>query len=332
MGKGAERMRAENVNALYTECRLCPRDCGVDRSEDERGYCGQGARARIAWAGLHRGEEPPLVGTQGSGTVFFSGCTLKCGSCQNCQISHQGLGREVSLGQLSELMLKLQGRGSANINLVTASHFTPSVIAAAASARKRGLSIPVVWNSSGYERMSTLDLLEETVDVYLPDCKTLDPQVSRRLMGAADYPEAVRAAVSKMVRDRPLDFEEQHLRRGVIVRHLVLPGLLDSSRGVLEWFARRLKGRALLSLMFQYTPVSPEARLQEIEPQQGPRRTVSRREYDRVLSWLEEMDIEDGFIQEPACNDDWLPDFTRRNPFPDGQAVPIWHYRSGYVD
>ena len=124
---------------------------------------------RIAWAGLHRGEEPPLIGEKGSGTIFFSGCTLKCGSCQNCQISHQGLGREVTVAELREMMLRLQARGAANINLVTASHFAPSVVGCVAEARKQGLSIPVVWNSSGYEQLSTLELLRETVDVYLPD-------------------------------------------------------------------------------------------------------------------------------------------------------------------
>jgi len=324
-------MRTDQVHALYDECRLCPRNCGVDRLQGERGFCGESDRMRIAWAGLHKGEEPPLIGENGSGTIFFSGCTLKCNSCQNCQISHQGLGREVSAPQLREMMLRLQEAGAANINLVTASHFTPSIVESVAKAKQQGLRIPVLWNSSGYEQLSTLDLLGQSVDVYLPDCKTLDAQVSRQLMGASDYPEVARAAVLKMTAGNPLIMEGQQLRQGVIVRHLVLPGLLDHSRHVLDWFAAQLRDRALLSLMFQFTPVSLEAGEQGGKHEQSPGRRVSRREYEEVLAWLEELGIEEGYLQEPAGNDDWLPDFTRLNPFPVGQAVAIWHYQSGYV-
>jgi len=320
-------MGAERMHALYEDCRLCPRDCGVDRLQGERGYCGENARMRVAWAGLHRGEEPPLVGENGSGTIFFSGCTLKCGSCQNCQISHRGIGREVSGEELQRLALCLQEAGAANINLVTASHFTPSIVESISGARQRAMRIPVVWNSSGYENLSAIDLLRETVDVYLPDCKTLDGSVSRQLMGAADYPEVVRPALLKMVEDKPLIVEEGQIQQGVIVRHLVLPGLLDQSREVLEWFAGELRDRALLSLMFQYTPVL----FDRGKADGNPRRTVSLREHDQVLSWLEELGIDNGYVQDPAENDDWLPDFTRVNPFPKGQAVPIWHYQTGTV-
>jgi putative pyruvate formate lyase activating enzyme len=310
----------------------------VDRLGGERGICGEGAGMRVAWAGLHKGEEPPLIGEHGSGTIFFSGCTLKCGACQNCQISHQGLGREITADQLPEMMLQLQERGAANINLVTASHFAPSIVDCVARARKQGLSIPVVWNSSGYEQLATLDLLRETVDVYLPDCKTLDVQVSRGLMGAPDYPAVARAALMKMVADKPLLVEEGRIRQGVVVRHLVLPGLLDQSRQVLEWIVASIQDRALLSLMFQYTPVSSievswtEAGQQGRKPQPGFGRRLNRWEYEEVLAWLEELGIEEGFIQEPAQSDDWLPDFTRLNPFPEGQAVPLWHYETGDVD
>jgi putative pyruvate formate lyase activating enzyme len=330
--KRSDQIRTDQIHTLYNECRLCPRNCDVDRLQGERGYCGESDRLHIAWAGLHRGEEPPLIGEHGSGTIFFSGCTLKCDSCQNCRISHQGLGREVSVEQLQEMMLRLQARGAANINLVTASHFAPSVVGCVTEARKQGLSIPVVWNSSGYEQLSTLDMLRETVDVYLPDCKTLDTEVSRRLMGAPDYPAVAQAALVKMVEDKPLIVEAGKIRQGVIARHLVLPGLLDQSREVLEWFAVQMQNLGLLSLMFQFTPVSLEGAGQGRKPQQGPQRRVSRREYEVVLTWLEELGIEDGFVQDPARSDDWLPDFTRLNPFPQGQAVPLWHYESGYVE
>ena len=208
-GKG---MHAGYMSELYSACRFCPRNCGVDRLQGERGYCGESARMRVAWAGLHRGEEPPLVGEKGSGTIFFSGCTLKCVSCQNRQISHQGAGREVSSEGLGNLMLRLQERGAANINLVTAGHFPPSIVESVAGARTRGLRIPVVWNCSAYEHTSTLDLLRETVDVYLPDCKTLDAEVSRRLMRADDYPQVVRPALLKMMEDKPLIVEAGGVR------------------------------------------------------------------------------------------------------------------------
>ena len=327
----ADQIRADQMHPPYYECRLCPRNCGVNRLQGERGFCGEGAQMRLAWAGLHRGEEPSLVGENGSGTIFFSGCTLKCDSCQNCQISHRGLGREVSAPQLRQMMLRLQEAGAANINLVTASHFTPSIVESVAKAKQQGLSIPVAWNTSGYERLSTLDLLRETVDVYLPDCKTLDTKVGRHLMGSPDYPAVVQAALMRMVEDKPLIVEEGRIRRGVIVRHLVLPGLLDRSREVLEWFAARMRGRALLSLMFQFTPVSSEGGAQGRKHQQSPGRRVSRREYEEALAWLDELGIEEGYLQEPAGSDDWLPDFTRLNPFPEGQAVAIWHYEAGYV-
>jgi putative pyruvate formate lyase activating enzyme len=303
---------------LYEDCRLCPRGCAVDRAEGQRGFCGQGARTRVAWAGLHFGEEPLLGGKDGSGAIFFSGCTLKCAGCQNHQISRRGLGRELSPPGLSELMLELQKRGAQNINLVTATQFAPAVCAAVDRARRRGLDLPVLWNSSGYERAATLELLQETVDVYLPDCKTLDSELARRLMSAADYPQVAQEALLRMADSRPLLVKNGRICRGVIVRHLVLPGFLEQSRRVLEWFSRKLKDRALLSLMLQYTP--PRRR------SAAPDRPVSRREYRRLLGWLEELDIEDGYIQEPACGPDWLPDFTRRNPFPPGQAVTVWHF------
>jgi putative pyruvate formate lyase activating enzyme len=329
--KRSDQIGRDYLQAMYDNCRLCPRNCGADRRQEGRGYCGENEKLRIAWSGLHKGEEPPLIGKNGSGTIFFSGCTLKCDSCQNFQISHQGLGREVSPVRLREMMLRLQKRGAANINLVTASHFAPSVVECVAEAREQGLWIPVVWNSSGYEQLSTLDLLRDTVDVYLPDCKTLDAQVGRRLMGTPDYPMVVRSALMKMVEDKPLSIESGQLHQGVMVRHLVLPDLLEQSREVLEWFAGNLRNRALLSLMFQYTPVSSEGGERGRKPRQGPQRRVSRREYEEVLTWLEELRIENGFVQDPARGDDWLPDFTRRNPFPIGQAVPIWHYETGDV-
>lgn len=307
----------------YERCLLCPRACGVNRRAGELGFCGESERLRLSWAGLHRGEEPPVSGERGAGTLFFPGCTLRCPFCQNDQISHRGLGAEISEGDLAALMLRLQAQGGECINLVTAGHFLPGVLAALQQARAGGLRLPVVWNSSGFESRSGLELLREAVDLYLPDCKTLDEQLARRLLGAASYARAVRAAIPAMVRARPLLYEGDRLRQGVIVRHLVLPGRLQSTRQVLEWFAAQIEDRALLSLMFQYTP---NPRRQAAAGPESPSRRVGRREYETVLGWLDALGIEQGFVQDPAPDSAWLPDFLRPNPFPAGQAEVLWHF------
>jgi putative pyruvate formate lyase activating enzyme len=320
------------MESPYRSCRLCPRQCSVDRTAGRIGVCGQSDRIRLAWAGLHFGEEPPITGSGGSGALFFSGCALGCPYCQNEQLSRHGMGREIPESELAGLMLLLQDRGAENINLVTATQFLPGVLAAAREARKRGLALPLLWNSSGYEGLDTLDMLEEAIDVFLPDCKTLDEQIGRRLLGVVDYPQVARQALERMVAARPLvwggEGEQKRVLRGVIVRHLVLPGLLESTRQVLRWFAGSLNGRALLSVMFQYTPNS-RANLSA-----GPglsRRRLLTPEIRRVLGWLEELDVDDGYVQEVAEADSWLPDFGRTNPFPPGQAKPLWHWRDGEV-
>jgi len=301
-------------------CRLCPRACGAYRGSGPAGFCRQGPGLRAAWAGLHFGEEPPLTGSGGSGAIFFSGCTLKCRYCQNDQLSRRGLGRELSCGELAGLMLALQREGAENVNLVTGTQFAPAIAEAAAQARRQGLAIPLLWNSSGYECPSTLQILAPWIDVYLPDCKTLDPELSRSLMGAPDYPQVARQALPAMAEARALRFEGERLRQGMIVRHLVLPGHLQSTREVLDWFRERLYGKALLSVMLQYTPNRRAA------GSRVPERRVNDEEHRQVQGWLEDLAIEQGFIQEPETDSDWLPDFTRRNPFPPAQARPVWHY------
>lgn len=316
------------MESLYRDCRLCPRQCGVDRTAGPTGFCGQSDRLRLAWAGLHFGEEPPVSGRGGSGALFFSGCTLGCPYCQNDQLSRQGMGREISEEEVAALMLALQARGAENINLVTATQFTPGVLAAWRRACEGGLRLPLVWNSSGYERPETLELLAEAVEVFLPDCKTLDEEVSRKLLGVGDYPHVARRALESMVSARPLVLdgreEAARIRRGVIVRHLVLPGLLEGTGRVLRWFAASLNGLALLSVMFQYTP-NPRA---AAPPAGGvSRRRLLPPEIKRALEWLGELGIDQGFVQEATEEDAWLPDFARANPFPAGQAVPLWHWR-----
>ena len=318
---------------LYKNCRLCPRDCGADRVSGLAGaHCGEGADLRLAFAGLHRGEEPPLSGVGGSGTIFVSGCNLGCAFCQNWQISGGGmgagdnLGRHVSTEEFAAICAALERRGAENINIVTGSHAVPAIAQGLHAAKARGLRIPVLWNSSAYERPQTLELLDGLVDTWLPDLKTLDSDLAARFFRAPDYPRVAAEAIRWMANNRP---------HSVIVRHLILPGHLESTREVLRWFAGnaagnaagKAAGRAALSLMSQYTPM-PQPAGRSLEQ---PERFVSRREYETVLGWLEEFGIEDGFCQELVTGSDWLPDFGRPNPFSSGLSVPVWHFAENIV-
>jgi putative pyruvate formate lyase activating enzyme len=304
-------------------CTICPRRCGADRRRGPLGVCGQTERIRAAWAGLHLGEEPDLVGEHGSGAIFFSGCSLGCVSCQNYQLSREGLGTEMSAAQLAVLMLRLQEAGAENINLVSGSHFLAEILAALRIARRAGLRRPLVWNSSAYEDVGAVRTLSAEVDFFLPDCKTLSPEVSGALMQAPDYPRVARLAIEAMAALKPMRRRQHRLVQGVLVRHLVLPGLLPGTREVLAWFREKLAGRALLSLMFQYTP--PPG-LQEIPGLPSLSRGLEPREIEQVQAWLEELGIEEGYVQEAASEAGWLPDFRRRNPFPEDQARPLWHH------
>jgi putative pyruvate formate lyase activating enzyme len=300
---------------LYANCRLCPRACGIDRVEggggNSDGFCGEGAELRLAFAGLHLGEEPPLSGRGGSGAIFVSGCNLGCVFCQNRQISQPPrLGRPVSIDEFSALCLELQNRGAENINIVTGSHAVPAITRYLGAAKAAGLRLPVLWNSSGYENPATLELLGGHIDTWLPDLKTLDSALASRFFNAPDYPAAAARAISWMIQNRP---------GGVIIRHLILPGYLESTRAVLRWFADNAAGHAAqLSLMTQYTPMSGR--------EHAPGRFLDRREYETVLGWLGEFGIEDGFCQELVTGSDWLPDFTRPNPFASDLSVAVWHF------
>ena len=307
-----------NTNAdmenMYSTCRLCPRLCGADRIAGRNGRCGESAELRLAFAGLHMGEEPPLSGKGGSGTIFVSGCNLGCACCQNWQISGGGraegerLGRAVSAEEFAAICFALQDRGAENINVVTGSHAIPAIARGLRAAKTGGLRIPALWNSSGYESVAALALLDGLVDTWLPDLKTLDSSLAARFFGTPDYPQAAQAAIRWMLANRPQE---------VIVRHLILPGCLESTRSVLRWFAENAGG-APLSLMSQYTPMGKASA--------APDRFVSRREYETVLGWLEEFGIEDGFCQELVVGSDWLPDFRRPNPFSSELSVPVWHF------
>lgn len=244
----------------YECCRLCPRNCGVDREHGRIGFCGMSSVPRAARSALHFWEEPPISGDSGSGAIFFSGCTLRCVFCQNHEISTGGFGLEVTPARVARMMLELEGQGAVNINLVTALHFAPTVREAVLRAREMGMSLPVVCNTGGYELVDTIRAMSDIVDVWLPDFKYADGDLARKLSAAGDYPEVAAAALAEMVSSvesaggRVVDEQTGLMRRGVIVRHLMLPGHLDDTLAALGRIWEVAGNSADLSLMNQYTP------------------------------------------------------------------------------
>jgi putative pyruvate formate lyase activating enzyme len=257
--------RAERLNARLSECDICPRRCRVNRKGGERGVCRVGGNAAVASFGPHFGEEAPLVGNNGSGTVFFSGCNLRCVFCQNYEISH-GEGSEVSAGSLAGIFLSIQRMGCHNLNLVTPTHVTPQIVEALSLASSGGLSIPVVYNCGGYESVDTLQVLEGVVDIYMPDVKFLDAEPAGRYCDAPDYPEVVRAALTEMDRQvGPLSLDPHGIAlRGVLVRHLVMPGEASTTRRVIDFLADEIGKDTYLNLMHQYRPCGRALEFPEI--------------------------------------------------------------------
>ena len=292
---GELKRRIERAYAMLSQCRLCPRECGVDRLRGERGFCQAGAEPIVASWNVHPWEEPPISGTHGSGTIFFSGCTGRCLFCQNYPISQLGVGNTVSVQQLAEMMLELQDRGCHNINLVTPTHFVPQILAALELAIEGGLRLPLVYNTSGYERVETLQLLDGVVDIYLPDAKYADDETARRLSGFVRYVEANRAALREMFRqvgDELVLDGEGIARRGLIVRHLVLPEGLAGTPEVLRWIAENLSPRVHVSLMDQYFPAHKAVG----HPVLG--RKITAEEYAEALRAFEEAGLTNGWMQE----------------------------------
>jgi putative pyruvate formate lyase activating enzyme len=261
--RGMLRQRIVQAHERLSACTLCPRRCGVNRLKGERGVCGAGALAKVSAAGPHFGEEAPLVGSHGSGTVFLSGCNLLCLFCQNFEISHESAGYEVTAEELAEHMLGLQRQGCHNINLVTPSHVVPQVLAALEPAIRDGLSIPIVYNSGGYDGLDTLRLLEGVVDIYMPDFKFWDPEVAGALCNAPDYPAVARRAVREMHRQvGDLEVGADGLaRRGLLVRHLVMPAGMAGTRSVMGFLAREVSGRTYVNVMSQYHPCGRAAEM-----------------------------------------------------------------------
>ena len=286
----------------YRNCTLCPRQCGVDRAAGQRGFCRMPAELRAAKAMLHYGEEPPISGSFGTGAVFFSGCTLRCVFCQNGEISAGGKGVPLDAKRLREIFERLIDEGAQSIDLVTPTHFLPDILPALTPK----LPVPVVYNCGGYERVETLRALEGRVDVWLPDMKYSDPGLARVLSAAPDYVEVAKAAISEMYRQTgPCVIEDGLLRRGVLIRHLILPGQVDNSIGVLEWIAKTFpKGAVLVSLMSQYVPMGPAAKVPPFD------RRITREEYDTVLSWMYLLGLDAGFLQGPeAASLEYVPEF-----------------------
>lgn len=295
-----------NTIAILSNCELCPRNCHIDRTQGETGFCGAGLLPKVARIALHRWEEPPISGDRGSGTVFFSNCNLKCCFCQNHQISHEGYGKELSINELAQKFLGLQEAGAHNLNLVTATPYVPQVAEAIRLARTDGLTLPVIYNTSAYEKVDTLKLLEGLVDVYLPDLKYVAPELGRAYSKASNYFAAASTAILEMVRQcGPVKLDDAGLiRSGVLVRHLIMPGATDDSIRCVEWVKYNLPAGVYLSLMAQYLPLYQANQHPEID------RRITKDEYDRVVAKVMELDFEDGFLQElDAADEAYIPDF-----------------------
>jgi len=291
---------------MKMKCSLCPRMCNVDR-EVTTGYCGVKQTLRVARAALHFWEEPCISGEEGSGAVFFTGCNLRCVFCQNFQIARAEQGKEITVERLSEIFLELQEQGANNINLVTATHYVPQVVDALKMAKEQGLSIPVVYNCGGYESVDILKLLEGLVDIYLPDFKYVDSERAKRYSRAENYPEVAKEALAEMVRQQPVAEFDEHgmMKKGVIVRHLMLPGGIKDSKAVVKYLYETYGDQIYISLMNQYTPLPHVAKYPEIN------RKVKKFEYDTLVDYAISLGVENGFIQEgETAKESFIPAFT----------------------
>jgi len=277
----------------FNECRLCPRNCLVNRNKEEIGFCLSKNKLKIAKADLHMWEEPCITGKKGSGTIFFSGCNLRCIFCQNYYISEMNNGVEIDVDRFSQICLDLQSKGATNINLVTPTHFVPLIIDGIKLARKKGLKIPIIYNSSGYETVDTIKLLIGIVDVYLPDFKYYSDELAVKYSGCKDYFKNASLALDEMVRQKGkcLFDEFSNIISGVIVRHLVIPSRIEDSKKILKYLHQNYGDKIFLSIMNQYTPVK-KFKYPELN------KTVSNHEYDEIIDYAWNIGIRNAFIQE----------------------------------
>ncbi len=293
------------IQDLLKKCQLCPRNCKVNRTE-KTGFCGAGEKIRVALVSLHEWEEPCLVGKNGAGTVFFSHCNLKCVYCQNFKISSEGYGKEISVERLAEIFLEQQKRGAANIELVTPTHYVPQICAALDISKMHGLKIPIVYNTNSYENVSTLDLLKNRVDIFLPDLKYFDNEIAKTFSNAPNYFQVATAAITKMfelVGENKFDFYG-NMTRGVIVRHLILPNFRRDSMKILDWLKKNFGDKIFISLMNQYTPLFRASQFKKIN------RRLTTFEYDSVVNFAVDIGIKNCYIQIGKTADEkFVPKF-----------------------
>lgn len=288
------------------KCSLCPRMCGTDRAAGQKGFCGGGNLLRVARAALHYWEEPCISGESGSGTVFFSGCTMRCVFCQNKEISRNEVGKEITIERLAEIYLELAAKGANNINLVTPMHYAPQITAALDIARKNGLTLPIVWNTGGWERRESIAAVRDYADIWLSDFKYFDSSLGESLSKAPNYFSVAAAALDQMVKQtcEPVFDENGIMRRGVIVRHLMLPGHLDDTKNVLRFLYENYGDSIWISIMNQYTPMCSDPRFPELS------RTVSDEEYNEAIDFACELGIENAFVQEGGTvGESFIPPF-----------------------
>lgn len=295
----------KNMNK-YENCLLCPRKCGTNRRTGQTGVCGVSSEIKVARAALHYWEEPCISGKRGSGAVFFSGCSLHCVFCQNREISDGKEGKVISKERLSDIFMELAVKGANNINLVTPGQYIPDIVWAVNDAKSRGMKLPIIYNTSGYENVTELKLLEGIVDVYLPDFKYMDSTLSARYSRAKDYPSVAKQALSEMVRQQPdvvIDDATGLIQKGVIVRQLLLPGHVNDAKAVLKYLYDTYHDHVYISMMSQFTPIA-------LKDYPEINRTVTRREYERLVDYALEIGITNAFIQEgDVAKDSFIPAF-----------------------
>lgn len=295
----------KNMNK-YENCLLCPRKCGINRRTGQTGVCGVSSEIKVARAALHYWEEPCISGKRGSGAVFFSGCSLHCVFCQNREISDGKAGKLISKERLSDIFMELAGKGANNINLVTPGQYIPDIVWAVNDAKSRGMKLPIIYNTSGYENVTELKLLEGIVDVYLPDFKYMDSTLSAMYSRAKDYPSVAKQALSEMVRQQPdvvIDDATGLIQKGVIVRQLLLPGHVNDAKAVLKYLYDTYHDHVYISMMSQFTPIA-------LKDYPEINRTVTRREYERLVDYALKIGITNAFIQEgDVAKDSFIPAF-----------------------
>ncbi len=295
----------KNMNK-YENCLLCPRKCGINRRTGQTGVCGVSSEIKVARAALHYWEEPCISGKRGSGAVFFSGCSLHCVFCQNREISDGKEGKVISKERLSDIFIEIADKGANNINLVTPGQYIPDIVWAVNDAKSRGMKLPIIYNTSGYENVTELKLLEGIVDVYLPDFKYMDSTLSARYSRAKDYPSVAKQALSEMVRQQPevvIDDATGLIQKGVIVRQLLLPGHVNDAKAVLKYLYDTYRDHVYISMMSQFTPIA-------LKDYPEINRTVTKREYERLVNYALEIGITNAFIQEgDVAKDSFIPAF-----------------------